>query len=137
MKGDLYINGKDAFTEWGVCMGKGFINAIRSASPMKDFIENESRLEHGKRIIVDNPKVKGREVTLSFTIIGRSKEDYRIKKDAFIKELENVNVTLRVSNYPETYKLIYTGKSIVYGESIAHTNGMFSAKFEEPNPKDR
>lgn len=48
MTGDLIINGKDAFITWGVRMGDGFLDAIDGFNEMKDYIENESRIEHGK-----------------------------------------------------------------------------------------
>lgn len=35
---ELLINGKDAYTTWGVRMGRGFLDAIGASSPMKDFI---------------------------------------------------------------------------------------------------
>ena len=41
---DLLINNKDAFATWGVRMGDGFIEAIYSPLPMKEIIENKSRL---------------------------------------------------------------------------------------------
>ena len=50
MKGELYINGNDAWTTWGVNMGDGFLDAIDAPLPMKDYIENSSRTEHGKRV---------------------------------------------------------------------------------------
>ena len=49
MTGDLFINGKDAWGTWGVRMGDGFLDAIDGFNEMKDYIEDESRLEHGKR----------------------------------------------------------------------------------------
>ena len=82
MTGDLIINGKDAFSTWGVRMGDGFLDAIDGFNQMKDYIENESRLEHGKRVITDNVKVDSREITLQFTIEGNSESDYRTKKKA-------------------------------------------------------
>ena len=42
MTGDLFINGKDAFSTWGVRMGDGFLDAIDGFNQMKDYIENES-----------------------------------------------------------------------------------------------
>lgn len=51
MTGDLFINGKDAWSTWGVRMGDSFLDAIDGFNQMKDYIEDESRLEHGKRII--------------------------------------------------------------------------------------
>lgn len=77
---ELLINDENAYTTWGVRMGEGFLDAIGASAPMKDFIENKSRLEHGKRVIINNPKVDEREITLSFTIEGNSQSDYQAKK---------------------------------------------------------
>lgn len=77
---DLLINTQDAYTTWGVRMGEGFLDVLGASSPMKEFIENKSRLEHGKRVIINNPKVDEREITLSFTIEGNSQSDYQSKK---------------------------------------------------------
>ena len=46
----LYIDGKDAFNEWGVRMGDGFLDAIDGLNEMKSFVTNESRLEHGREL---------------------------------------------------------------------------------------
>lgn len=77
---ELLINGENAYTTWGVRMGDGFLDVLGASSPMKEFIENKSRLEHGKRVIINNPKVDEREITLSFTIEGNSQSDYQSKK---------------------------------------------------------
>lgn len=138
MTGDLLINGKDAFSTWGVRMGDGFLDAIDGFNEMKDYIENESRLEHGKRVITDNAKVDSREITLQFTIEGSSESDYRAKKKAFQTELEKgaVNIKIPVLG-SEVYKLVYLGKSISYGLSLDRCFGKVSSRFEEPNPMDR
>ena len=67
---DLLINTQDAYTTWGVRMGEGFLDVLGASSPMKEFIENKSRLEHGKRAIINDPKIDEREITLSFTIVN-------------------------------------------------------------------
>ena len=77
---ELLINNKNAYTTWGVRMGDKFLDTIGASSPMKEFIENKSRLEHGKRVIVNNPKLDERDITLSFTIEGNSQSDYQAKK---------------------------------------------------------
>lgn len=138
MTGDLFINGKDAFSTWGVRMGDSFLDAIDGFNQMKDYIENESRLEHGKRVITDNAKVDSREITLQFTIEGDSESDYRTKKKSFQAELEKgaVNIKIPVLG-SEMYKLVYLGKSISYGLSLDRRFGKVSSKFEEPNPMDR
>lgn len=138
MTGDLFINGKDALETWGARMGDSFLDSIDGFNEMKDYIENESRLEHGKRVITDNAKVDSREITLQFTIEGSSESDYRSKKKAFQTELEKGAVNIKVPVLGnEVYKLIYLGKSVSYGLSLDRCFGKISSKFEEPNPMDR
>nr|DAP45514.1 MAG TPA: tail protein [Caudoviricetes sp.] len=135
MTGDLFINGKDALETWGARMGNGFLDAIDGFNEMKDYIENESRLEHGKRVITDNAKVDSREITLQFTIEGSSESDYRSKKKAFQTEMEKGAVNIKVPVLGnEVYKLVYLGKSVSYGLSLDRCFGKISSKFEEPNP---
>lgn len=135
---DLLINEKDAFATWGVRMGEGFLDVIGASAPMKDFIENKSRLEHGKRVIINNPKVDEREITLSFTIEGSSQSDYQSKKKAFFDELYKGKVDIQVpANGSEIYHLIYLGKSITYAQSLDRTFAKCSMKFNEPNPVNR
>lgn len=138
MTGNLIINEKDAWTTWGVRMGDGFIDAVDSFNEMKEYIENESRLEHGKRVITENAKVASRQITLQFTIEGNSESDYRSKKKAFQTELEKGVVNVKVPALGnEVYKLIYLGKSISYALSSDRCFGKVSSKFEEPNPMNR
>lgn len=138
MTGELFINGKDAWTEWGVNMGKDFIGAIDSFVPMKDYIENESRLEHGKRVLMLEPKVASRDLTLQFTIKGNSESDFRSKRKAFETELQTGTVNVKVPVLgDEVYKLIYLGKSVAYALNVSRTFCTVAAKFEEPNPMDR
>ena len=138
MTGDLFINGKDAWNTWGVRMGDGFLDAIDSFNEMKDYIEDESRLEHGKRLITENVRVSSREITLQFTLEGSSENDYRTKKKSFQEELEKGNVNIKVPILGnEIYRLVFLGKSISYGLSPDRCFGKVSSKFCEPNPTNR
>lgn len=138
MSVELLINGKDAWETWGVRMGDGFLDAIDGFNEMKDYVENESRLEHGKRVLTDNVKVASREIALQFTIEGDTESDYRAKKKAFQAELEKGAVKIKVPALgSEVYKLVYLGKSVSYGLSPDRCFGKVSGKFEEPNPADR
>lgn len=138
MANELIINNKDAYSTWGVRMGDGFLDTISTPSPMKEYIENKSRLEHGKRVIVSNPKQDEREITLTFTIEGNSKSDYQSKKNSFFNELYSGKVDIKVpDNGSEVYHLIYLGKSITYAQSVDRKFGKVSMKFSEPNPADR
>ena len=83
MEAKLLINNKDAYVTWGVRMDDGFLTALCAPCTMKEYIENESRLEHGKRVVTDNAKVASREVTLAFTIIWQKGKPF---SKNFIKE---------------------------------------------------
>ena len=138
MTEELFINEKDAWTTWGVNMGDGFLDSLDAPLPMKEYAQDESRLEDGMRIDASNPKVDSREITLGFTITGTSESDYRAKKQAFQAELQKGSFTIRVPVLDEQkYKMIYTGRSISYGLSLDRCFGRFTAKFIEPNPTDR
>ena len=135
---DLLINGRDAFQVWGVRMGDNFLDSLGASVPMKEFIENKSRLEHGKRIINTNPKLDEREITLAFTIEGNSQSDYQTKKKAFFEELYKGVIDIQIpANNSDIYHLIYLGKSVTYAQSLDRTIGKVSAKFCEPNPASR
>ena len=135
---DLLINGKDALSEWGVRMGNGFIDALDIPLTMKAYIENESRLEHGKRVIVGSPKIASRTVTLPFTIEGVSSSDYQSKKKSFELELYKGLVEIQVpANSGDVFSLVYKGNCTSYGHNQARTFGKFSAKFEEFDPSNR
>lgn len=45
---ELFINGKDAYTTWGISMDDTALSALMTPAPNKEFIENKSRMEHGK-----------------------------------------------------------------------------------------
>lgn len=49
MKDELRINGKDAYTTWGISMDNNALSELMTPSSNKTFIENESRwnMENG------------------------------------------------------------------------------------------
>lgn len=137
MEGDLRINGKDARTEWGVNMGDGFIENILIPSGVKPFVENESRKEHGKRVLVKDPRVEARDVTLMFYICGETEEEYMRNYKHFLDELQTGRVHVEIPRLgKEVYKLIY-GKASSFAQNRSRTSSKLAVKFEEPNPADR
>lgn len=135
---DLIINGRDAYVVWGVRMGDKFLDALNAPVPLKDFIENKSRLEDGKRVEVLNVKLDERELTLTFTVEGDTPTDYQTKRDSFYSELYKGKIDISITeNGSEVYHLVYLGKSITYAQSVDRTFGKISAKFVEVNPADR
>lgn len=108
---ELLINGNDAL-QIGVRMGEGFISTLTEPLSLKEPVANESRLQHGKRVVIgDNPRIASREITLDFTICGNSPDDLRAKKRAFLGEMYKGKVTICVPPESEdVYHLVYRGK---------------------------
>lgn len=136
MLGDLYINSQDAWGQWKVAMGNGFIENLLVPAGIKDFIENESRLENGKRVITTNPKVASRDVTLTFNIHGDTTTEYLSNYAAFVAILQAGVVKIRVPAINKTFNLIYK-KSSSFNIGRARMDSSLSVKFEEPDPTNR
>ena len=68
---ELLINGKNAFTEWGVRMGEDFLDTLNGYYTLKEYITNNDRTQDGVQY-VGIPKVNERNMTLNFTIEGNS-----------------------------------------------------------------
>lgn len=135
---DLLINGEDAYTTYGIKMGDGFFDALSNAFPtMKDYVENESRLEHGKRVNTAEPKVASSDITLTFYLEGTSQSDFKAKKAAFRDVLIKGDVTIQVpKDSDDVYHLVYK-KSTSYAQNTQRTFCKVACKFEEPNPMNR
>lgn len=136
MLGDLYINSQDAWGQWKVAMGNGFIENLLVPAGNKEFIENESRLENGKRVITTNPKVASRDVTLTFNIHGDTTTEYLSNYAAFVAILQAGVVKIRVPAINMTFNLIYK-KSTSFALGRSRMNSRIAVKFEEPDPTQR
>lgn len=131
---DLLINGINAYTQWGVRMGDGFMDALWELAPMKEYITNESTLEDGVQYQQTNPKVNERNVSLAFTIEGSSKADFLEKKKAFQAVLYGGDVAICVpSDSDNVYHLKYKS-GVSYAQNLLRTFCKLAAKFTEPKP---
>lgn len=137
MKGDLLINGKDAFETWGVNMGNNFLNILLTPPPVKESIENKSRLEDGKRVLTENQKVDERDITLTFTIQGENQNDYILRYKAFMAEMSSGLVSINVPILGSDIYHVYYKNATSFAMSLDRTFSKISMKVCEPNPKMR
>jgi hypothetical protein len=136
MKGDLYINGQDAYETWGVSLSDTGLAALMTYPPMKDYIESKSRLSHGKKIVNADPKVDERSVTLICNITAANQTEYLKRYTAFGEELAKGEIQIVTRFQPNvTYKMYYVSCSQFTQliDGIAN----ISLKLDEPNPMDR
>lgn len=133
MTGELYINGVDVSTR-GIDMGKGFIDALKNSISFKEDLENNSMLEHGRRVLLSN-KYDSRDVTLTFVIRAKGINSLSANDSYLLSLFLGRTMTIKVKDDPNYYRLVYTGKNVSY----AHSNNVCQrvAKFTEINPNNR
>ena len=138
MTGELIINGKDAYTEWGVNMGDNFLDALGEKAGKKDYITTDNRLNDGVNYCETIPKTNERTLTLLFTITGASREDFTTKRDAFYEELDKGDVSIQVpANDSKVYHLKFKDSTGTYAQNLERIFCKVGIKFIEPNPKNR
>ncbi len=134
---ELIINGKDAYQEWGVRMGEGFLDTLNGYYPLKEYITNNDRTQDGVQYF-GAPKVNERSLTLNFTIEGSDKDDFTVKNRAFAEMMRKGDVTIQVpADRSDVYHLKYTGKSCTFARNVERTFAKIGLVFIEPNPTNR
>lgn len=134
---EITINGINVKQRYGITLTSGGLSALRKPAPMKGFIESKSRLEHGKRVILNNPKVDERQVLLPITMTATSASNFTQQYDNFCSEiLETGKLDIIVSSQPTiVYHCIYEDCQ-QYTEFVQEM-AKFILKLTEPNPKNR
>lgn len=133
--GQLYINGNDAYTLWGVSLSDGAKAVLMQPVALKERVVNESRLEDGKRYINTASKVASREFTLEMHMTSSSWSDYLAKYAAWNEMLKNGTLNIATSwQAGVVYKCLYVSCA-----QFAEYGGLakFAIRLVEPNPADR
>ena len=137
MTGELFINGHDAWTKWGISLDSSGLATLMTPAPLKEFISNESRLEHGRQYITTDTKWKERELTLRLNLYAPTAALFYARYDAFCKcVLATGTVDISTRYQPDvTYRCLYQSCTLYtqYRGKIAK----FALKLIEPNPTDR
>lgn len=134
--GQLYINGQDAYTTWGVSLSDTAIANLMAPVPMKEDIVNESRLEHGRRHMTSENKVQERELNLPVHIVANNKADYLDKLYTFRMMLEGVAMDIITAHEPS---VVYHCRYVSCTQFSQFLNGIakLMLRLVEPNPNDR
>ncbi|MBQ5840263.1 MAG: hypothetical protein IIW42_09630 [Bacteroidaceae bacterium] len=134
--GELHINGKDAYTTWGISFDQTALSTLMTPSPNKAYIENKSRLEDGKRVIVHNPKVDERSVTLTFNLTAKSEDEFFARYNSFCEELKNGYMEIKTKYQKNVvYRMVY--ESCTQFSQLIREIAKFSLKLTEPDPTNR
>lgn len=132
----IYMNGKNAKTEWGVLTTSNTLSALLAPPALKERVTNSSRLEHGSRIDSSNPKVAQRELNLEIQMIADNEAQFYARHESFCTELQKGTIDMYLSDRPTViYHFLYNSCSqyTQFRRGIA----TLSLKLTEPNPNDR
>lgn len=139
MRGECYINNKDAHDEWGLILGETSFTALLTPAPVKGYVQNKSALIHGKQVLSGKenpPKIDERDLQLVFAIKAKNLTEFMSRYISFVSELEKGIIDLRTKYQPGVvYHLLYMSC-----QQFTQFNGRlakFVLKLNEPNPKNR
>ena len=137
MKGELYINGQDAWTKWGIQMDDASLSALMTPPGVKDYPKNQSRLEDGTRYITHSTKLKERDLTLSLQFVANNKEEFYAHYTAFCNNvLAHGTINIKTKYQADVvYKCIY--QSCTQYRQFLGKVAKFSLKLVESDPSDR
>lgn len=136
-KGQLLINGQDAYLKWGVFLGDTAVSTLMTPAPNKDYVSNSSRLSDGKTVDVSNSKKMERDITLIFHMRADTEEKFLANYEDFCENvLAKGEIVIHTSFLPKVwYKCTYV--SCTQFSEFFRELASFSLKLNEPNPADR
>lgn len=136
--GEVFINGYDAFTRYGVFFEESALSNLMTPAPSKDTPEDTSPLIHGKVVDDSNPKVDSRDFSMVIHVAGSTLANFFSNYELFCSEvLENRAFTLKCKYFPtKLFRLQY--KSCQQFQEYSLTgSGKYTLRVTEPNPKNR
>lgn len=135
-KGQLKINGYDAFERWGVSLSSGALSSLITPASAKAYVTNKSRLEHGSRVITNNAKMDERQVSLQMHLSAPNATTFFSRYESFCEELAAGNLVIWSSYYPDKYfHMVY--QSCTQFAEYNREMAKFVLKLVEPDPSFR
>ena len=136
MLGQLIINGKDAYSNWGVTLDDTSLSSLMTPPASKEFTENKSRSIDGKIVSVKNPRVEERDFMLQINLTAPNRSLFVQRYNSFCQELATGRLNIATIFLPGvTFKTIY--KSCRQFTQFNGQIGKFILSLNEPDPTDR
>lgn len=136
LTGQLKINGKDAYTTWGISMDDTSLSTLMTPPPVKAYIENNDRTEHGKRIMTTSVLVDSRDLTLQINLTAENERQFFERYVLFCDELSKGILDIETSfQQGVVYHCLY--QSCLQFSQFMRGIGKFVLKLTEPNPNKR
>lgn len=136
MLGELFINHKDAYKEYGMSLTDGSLSALMTPPPIKALIESTYRLKPGKIVIPKNVVFDSRDLTLEVHFTGKDRDTFYENYKKFCKVLEGGVLLINTKYQPDVYyRCIYV--SCTQFRQFVESLAKFQLKLNEPDPTNR
>ena len=135
-KGQLKINGKDAYEAWGISMDDTSLSALMTPPAVKPYISNDDRTKHGKEYLTAPVYVDSRDLTLQLNLTAKDEEQFFSRYIAFCEVLAKGVLDIETSfQSGVVYHCIY--QSCSQFSQFMRGIGKFVLKVTEMNPNNR
>lgn len=141
MQGDLFINGKDAYTEWGISLDETALSVLMTPVGIKPPIENKGRGADGKQVLglgqaSYSPRLDEREFSIIIHLTAPTESIFLTRYASFCKELEGGRLDIRTRwERDKVYHCIYLSCSQFFQQN--RTLASYTLRLNEPNPRNR
>lgn len=135
-KGELFINGKDAYDSFGLSLTDGALSALMTPPPIKELIESTYRKRPGKVVIPKDVVLDSRDLNLEMHITAPNRTSFLSRYNSFCNELKGGVLVINTSFQPGVYyRMIYV--SCTQFSQFIGQLAKFSLKLNEPDPTNR
>lgn len=135
-KGQLKINGKDAYLTWGISMDDTSLSALMTPPSVKPYITNDDRMRHGKEYLSTPIYVESRDLTLQLNLTAKNEEQFFTRYASFCEELAKGILDIETSfQRGIVYHCLY--QSCSQFSQFMREIGQFVLKVTETNPNNR
>lgn len=135
-KGQLKINGKDAYETWGISMDDTSLSALMTPPAVKPYISNDDRTKHGKEYLTAPVYIDSRDLTLQLNLTAKDEEQFFARYIAFCEVLTKGVLDIETSfQSGVVYHCIY--QSCSQFSQFMRGIGKFVLKVTEMNPNNR
>ena len=135
-KGQLKINGNDAYLAWGISMDDTSLSALMTPPAVKPYFSNDDRTKHGKEYLTAPVYVDSRDLTLQLNLTAKDEEQFFVRYIAFCEVLAKGVLDIETSfQSGVVYHCIY--QSCSQFSQFMRGIGKFVLKVTEMNPNNR
>lgn len=128
---------EDLYTEYGVSFIKGSYLQLLKKGGTKAYVSNESRIQHGIRMVAkpEYSRFSSRSLSLTILLEASSRAQYVSRIEAFTAKVSKGLFCLKIPSYHRVFRLVYTDLRVK--QEFRNYRATFTLEIQEPNPEDR